>query len=129
MTGILLCCLLIILLTGCLYLVVARPDLVAAWVRRGLPDPDPWSWQARLRSRLLVVKRPVLEPWYPTDVAEAEANEAPDPVAEHFDRTSIYVESDHPRDCAKTCCWEIRLNELHDAFDWNAYEYEMRKTK
>ncbi len=37
-----------------------------------------------------------------------------------------YVPSNHPKDCAEKCCWEIRLTEMHDAFDWSAYEYEMR---
>lgn len=114
MTGILLTLWLLILLVGALYLVVARPDIVAA------------AWY-RIRHGQ--------EPWYPTDVAEEdardpyppEAADAPDGVDERFG--SIYVESDHPRDCAAACCREIRLNELTDAFDWHAYEYEMRKTK
>jgi hypothetical protein len=113
-TLLLLLILLFILLTA-LYVVVARPDLVTALVRRALRNADPWSRRSRLLSRLLVIKR-----------ADPEAfATVPDPVDEHFDTTT----SDHPGDCAQACCWEIRLTEMHDAFDWGAYEYEMRKTK
>ena len=62
MTGILLTLALLILLTACLYLVVARPDLVAGWLYR-LLGPRRW-----LR----------VDP-YPDDAAEA-----PDPLDEHF---------------------------------------------
>lgn len=78
---------------------------------------------------LLAYEHVVAALWYrldrDPDVYPPEA--APDPVDEHFG--SIYVESDHPRDCAKACCWEIRLNELVHQYDWHAAEYEMRKTK
>lgn len=40
-----------------------------------------------------------------------------------------YVVSDHPLDCAKACCWEIRLTEMHDQFDWEAREHEMRSKR
>jgi len=115
MTGILLTLALLILLTACLYLVVARPDLVAGWLNR-LLGPRRW-----LR----------IDP-YPPEAAEAPYDPEPvcgrlDPIDEHFG--SIYVESDHPRDCTQACCWEIRLNELVDQYDWHAAEYEMRKTK
>jgi hypothetical protein len=101
MTGILLCCAALIVLLGALYIVLCH---------------EPWL-AAHLRS--LLHREPADNPY------------ALDPVDEHFTSTtgSVYVKSDHPEDCAQTCCWEIRLTEMHDAFDWDAYEYEMRKTK
>lgn len=89
MSGILLGLALLIALLAALYVVVARPDLVAAWLYRLLRDPD-----SRLGRRLLVVQRPSRYEWL-TEVQEAElgqygdpyppeAAEAPDPVDEHF---------------------------------------------
>jgi hypothetical protein len=104
-TGILLTLLLLILALAALYVVACL----------GWPLVEQfWAW---LRA--------------PADVRRSPYELAPDPVAEHFESTtgSIYVQSDHPRDCAKACCWEIRLNEMVAAFDWPAYEHEMRKTK
>jgi hypothetical protein len=109
-TTILLCCLLLILLTGCLYLVAVRPDLVAAWLYRLCRNADPWSRRARLCSRLLAIKRPEVEPWYPTDVAEAEANEAPDPVDEHFSTAPRVVAGQDLDD-------SILIAELQAAYD------------
>lgn len=105
MTGILLCCAALIVLLGALYIVVWH---------------EPWL-AARLRALVQRLRTP----------ADADNPYALDPVDEHFTSTtgSVYVKSDHPEDCAQTCCWEIRLTEMHDAFDWGAYEYEMRKTK
>lgn len=40
-----------------------------------------------------------------------------------------YVVSDHPADCAKACCWEIRLAEMVNDFDWSAREHEMRSKR
>lgn len=106
MTGILLCCAALIVLLGALYIVVWR---------------EPWL-AARLRAFIRWMREP----------ADVRNPYAPDPVDEHFAQNpdaSIYVKSNHPEDCAQACCWEIRLTEMHDDFDWDAYEYEMRKTK
>jgi hypothetical protein len=80
-------------------------------------------------NRLLAALRAFVH-WLRTP-ADADNPYALDPVDEHFTSTtgSVYVKSDHPEDCAQTCCWEIRLNELVDQYDWHAAEYEMRKTK
>lgn len=59
-----------------------------------------------------------------------DEDDVPDPVDEPFNAArGFYVPSNHPTDCAGKCCWEIRLTELHDAFDWHRAECEMRKTK
>lgn len=67
-----------------------------------------------------------------------EAAEAPDLVERAFteagdtfgfQRTSYYVDGGHPKDCAESCCFEIRLTELHDSFDWSAREHEMRSKR
>jgi len=53
----------------------------------------------------------------------------PDPVDavhDEYERSSYFVDGGHPKDCAEKCCWEIRLTELHDAFDWHAAEYDLR---
>lgn len=66
------------------------------------------------------------------DVYPSEAAEVPDPVdAQHdeYERSSYFVDGGHPNDCAERCCWEIRLTEMHDAFDWGAYEHEMRSKR
>lgn len=110
MTGILLCCAALIVLLAALYVVVCREDLaVKAW-NAGKQFVGWMREPADVRSPYTL---------------------APDPVDEHFKQTpgSIYVKSDHPEDCAKACCWEIRLTEMHDRFDWHAYEHEMGKTK
>lgn len=63
-----------------------------------------------------------------------EAAEAPDIVASAFDavgdtlgfrRTVPFVPGDHPKDCADDCCYEVRMQELHDAYDWAAAERDM----
>jgi hypothetical protein len=68
-----------------------------------------------------------------------EAAEAPDPVNEigdEYQRAKWFtgagvpvVDGGHPEDCAETCCFEIRLTELVEAFDWGAYEHEMRSKR
>lgn len=71
MSDILLLLALLIVVLAALYLVAARSDVVAAWLYRLLRDPDPWGWQARLRARLLAIKRAEPESWYPPEAAEA----------------------------------------------------------
>jgi hypothetical protein len=61
-----------------------------------------------------------------------EAAEAPDPVdavQDEYQRGSWFVDGGHPKDCTEKCCFEIRLNDLHDAFDWHAAEHEMRSKR
>jgi hypothetical protein len=81
-TGILLCCAALIAALSALYVVVWR---------------EPWL-AARLRAFIRWMREPA-------DVRSPYAL-APDPVDEHFKQTpggSIYVKSDHPADCARTC--------------------------
>lgn len=72
------------------------------------------------------------------DVYPPEAAEAPDLVERAytdagdtfgFQRTSYFVDGGHPKNCTERCCWEIRLTEKHDAFDWHAAEHEMRSKR
>lgn len=62
----------------------------------------------------------------------------PDPVVRAYEqngdtfgwqRSTPFIASDHPTDCADRCCFEIRLDELHDAYDWHAAEHEMRSRR
>lgn len=102
MTGILLCLAALALLSGALWLLLCHESLVARWYYRIFPS----------------------QAVYPPEVAEV-----PDPVDavhDEYQRSSYFVDGGHPADCAEKCCWEIRLTEMHDAFDWGAYEHEMR---
>jgi len=110
-TGILLTCLLLILAIGALIALIAYEHPICWWLYKRL---GPRWW-------LRVIGEPC---------AQALAA-ALDPVDEHFMTAGgvSVVRSNHPAGCAKVCCWETRLTEMHDAFDWNAYEDEMRKTK
>lgn len=130
MTVILLCCIGLILAVGGLYLVLCREALVASWWYRLRSDPEPW---------LTEVEEAALGQYgdpYPPEAAEAPYDREPrcglDPLDEHFNTTPgrpVYVKSDHPEDCAKQCCWDIRLNELVADFDWDAREHEMRSKR
>lgn len=102
-------------LLGCLFLVIAVAA-IGYWLACDAPTPVPF-----LRAL-----------WYRLRHDPEPFAIAPDPVDEHFSTTTAgvpYVLSDHPRDCANSCCWEIRLTELVESYDWHAAEYEMRKTK
>lgn len=67
--------------------------------------------------------------WYVQGRHTPEAQRQPDPVAEHYQRTGIALAGEHPADCAEPCCWETRLTEMHDDFDWEAREHEMRSRR
>jgi hypothetical protein len=102
---------LLIVVLAALYLVAARSDLVASRLERMLRRGDPWGWRARLRVRLLAIKRAEPEPWltevqeaelgqygdlYPPEAAEAPDREprcslSPDPVDEHFSSTAPFM--------------------------------------
>ena len=111
MTGILLCCAAILLLVGALYLILCHEPLVAAWWYRVFHGPEPYPPEA--------AEAP--------DLVERAYTEAGDTFG--FQRTSYYVDGGHPKDCTEKCCFEIRLTELHDAFDWHAAEHEMRSKR
>jgi hypothetical protein len=65
--------------------------------------------------------------WYVQRPTEAQRQ--PDPVVERYERTGIALAGEHPPGCAEPCCWEIRLTEMHDDFDWEAREHEMRSKR
>lgn len=132
-TEVLVGCVVLLVDISALYALLCHEHQIAGWLYRRL---GPRRWLHVIGDPCAKALAEAEDVWYPTDVAEEdarrdpyppEAADAPDGVDERFG--SIYVESDHPRDCGAACCREIRLNELTDAFDWHAYEYEMRKTK
>jgi len=122
-TGILLCCAAILLLVGALYLILCHEPLVAAWWYRLFRDPEPYSSQ--------FADAP--------EVGPGILRARPDPVDDvhdNYQRAAWFTDAGvpivpgrHPADCTEKCCFEIRLTELHDAFDWGGYECEMGKTK
>lgn len=109
MTAILLCCAGLALLIGALLLLVCYEPLVARWYYRMFP------------SRALYPPEAAEAP----DLVERAYTDAGDTFG--FERSSYFVDGGHPKDCAERCCWEIRLTEKHDAFDWGSYEHEMSK--
>lgn len=102
-----------LLVSGGLALILLREAWVAALWYRLFNDPEP-------------------EPYHPLfaeapDLVQRAYQDAGDTFG--FQRSVPYIASDHPLDCAQACCWEIRLDELHDAYDWHAAEHEMRSKR
>lgn len=66
---------------------------------------------------------------YPPEAAEAPVavrrGESLTVDEDGYLRATPWVDGDHPQDCADTCCYGLRLDELVAAYDWNAAERDI----
>lgn len=119
MTTILVLLAAVLLLVGALYLLLCHEPMLAAWWYRIVKDPQPFGRRGDL---------------YPPEAAEAP--DSIDSRHDEYQRAAWFtaggvpvVDGRHPKGCNEACCWEIRLTEMVEAFDWHAAEHEMRSKR